>query len=206
MNPINFNPEDIDFNKSNGLIPVIVQDAISFQVLMLGYMNREALQQTLQSDQVIFYSRSKERLWKKGESSGNFLSWKTMSLDCDRDTLLIRAIPKGPTCHTGNVSCFDLNKADGFIYRLGQTISEKIDRNEAASYTNALYRKGINKVAQKVGEEAVELIIEAKDNNETLFLNEAADLLYHYLVLLKAKGYALSDVEAVLRLRRVSEK
>lgn len=205
MNPINFNPEDINFDKSGGLIPVIVQDAVSCQVLMLGYMNREALQQTLQSDHVIFYSRSKARLWEKGESSGNFLSWKSMYLDCDRDTLLIRAIPKGPTCHTGNDSCFDLDKADGFIYRLGATISEKIDKNEATSYTNSLYRRGINKVAQKVGEEAVELIIEAKDNNEALFLNEAADLLYHYLVLLKAKGYALSDVEEVLRSRSVSE-
>lgn len=204
MNLLNFNPEDIDFDKSGGLIPVIVQDAVSCQVLMLGYMNREALQQTLQSDHVLFYSRSKERLWKKGESSVNFLSWKSMYLDCDRDTLLIRAVPNGPTCHTGQYSCFDTDKRDGFIYRLEKVISEKIDQDKTTSYTNTLYRAGINKVAQKVGEEAVELIIEAKDDNKELFLNEAADLLYHYLVLLKTKGYALPDVEAVLRLR--SEK
>lgn len=198
MNSVNFNPEDIDFDKSGGLIPVIVQDVVSLQVLMLGYMNREALQQTLSSDRITFYSRSKKRLWLKGESSGNFLCWQSMHLDCDRDTLLIRVVPNGPTCHTGQYSCFDTDKRDGFIYRLEKVISEKIDQDETTSYTNTLYQKGINKVAQKVGEEAVELIIEAKDDNKELFLNEAADLLYHYLVLLKAKGYALPDVEAVL--------
>lgn len=205
MNPINFKIEDLNFQKSGGLVPVIVQDAVSLRVLMLGYMNREALGQTLAGDKVVFYSRSRQRLWMKGESSGNFLYWKKIHLDCDRDTLLVQALPQGPTCHTGTDSCFGMDNAEGFIYRLGQTIAEKIDSNEVGSYTNVLYRKGINKVAQKVGEEAVELVIEAKDNNEALFLGEAADLLYHYLILLKAKGYTLGAVEEVLRSRNVSQ-
>lgn len=204
MNTVNFTPEDINFNPSNGLVPVIVQDAVSLQVLMLGYMNREALQQTLNGDRVTFYSRSKKRLWLKGESSGNFLFWQHMYLDCDQDTLLIRAKPKGATCHTGNYSCFNTDKHNGFIYQLDKIIADKISNNEKESYTNTLYKKGINKVAQKVGEEAVELIIEAKDDNEELFLNEAADLLYHYLILLKTKDYTLSHVEEVLRSRNVS--
>lgn len=204
MNTVNFTIEAINFNPSNGLVPVIVQDAVSLQVLMLGYMNREALQQTLNGDRVTFYSRSKKRLWLKGESSGNFLFWQHIYLDCDQDTLLVRAKPKGATCHTGNYSCFNIDKNDGFIYQLDKIISDKISNNEKESYTNTLYQKGINKVAQKVGEEAVELIIEAKDDNEELFLNEAADLLYHYLILLKTKSYTLSHVEEVLRSRSVS--
>ncbi len=204
MNTINFTIEDINFNPSNGLVPVIVQDAVSCQVLMLGYMNREALQLTLSGDRLTFYSRSKKRLWLKGESSGNFLFWQSIYLDCDRDTLLVRANPKGATCHTGNYSCFNMDNNDGFIYQLDQIIADKISNNEQKSYTNKLYQKGVNKVAQKVGEEAVELILEAKDDNKELFLNEAADLLYHYLVLLKTKDYKLSHVEAVLRLRNLN--
>lgn len=205
MNTVNFTPEDINFNPSTGLVPVIIQDAVSGQVLMLGYMNREALQQTLSSDRVTFYSRSKKRLWLKGESSGNFLFWQHMYADCDRDTLLIQVTPQGATCHTGNYSCFNMDKNKGFIYQLDQIIADKISNNEKESYTNTLYQKGVNKVAQKVGEEAVELILEAKDDNEELFLNEAADLLYHYLILLKTKGYTLSHVEAVLRLRNLKQ-
>lgn len=188
----------IDFSKSNGLIPVIIQEVNSLQVLMLGYMNQAAYDQTVSEQKVTFYSRSKQRLWTKGGTSGNFLHVHSIDLDCDRDTLLIKVIPEGPTCHTGNTSCFGESTHKGFVYELQYTIQQKIDSNEAESYTNSLYKRGINKVAQKVGEEAVELVIEAKDQNEGLFLNEAADLLYHYLILLKAKGFQLEDVEAVL--------
>lgn len=190
-----------DFTKSNGLIPVIIQDEVTLQVLMLGYMNAEAFNKTIDEQKVTFFSRSKNRLWTKGETSGNFLWVKDIRLDCDDDTLLIMATPDGPTCHKGTISCFNTEPKKGFLYRLEQTIHERIDENVENSYTNQLYKKGINKVAQKVGEEAVELVIEAKDNNAELFKNEAADLLYHYLILLKAKGFSLADIEAVLKER-----
>lgn len=190
-----------DFNKTNGLLPVVIQDAVTMQVLMLGYMNKEAFKKTQKEQKVTFFSRSKNRLWTKGETSGNFLWVKEMFLDCDEDTLLIFAKADGPTCHKGTVSCFDNQPKKGFLYRLEKTIHDRIDQNIEGSYTNQLYQKGINKVAQKVGEEAVELVIETKDNNAELFKNEAADLLYHYLILLKAKGFSLEEIEEVLKNR-----
>ncbi len=191
----------IDFNKVNGLVPVIIQDNQTLQVLMLGYMNEEALNKTRQEGKVTFFSRSKNRLWTKGESSGNFLSVDDIKEDCDNDTILIKATPAGPTCHAGTVSCFNEDTSKGFLYQLEKTIAQRIDSNDEDSYTNKLYKRGINKVAQKVGEEAVELVIESKDNNEELFKNEAADLLYHLLILLKAKKIQLQDIEAVLKSR-----
>ena len=188
----------IDFKKGNGLIPVIIQNNWTLQVLMLGYMNEAAYTKTKNEKKVTFFSRSKNRLWTKGETSGNFLQVVEMQVDCDNDTLLIKANPMGPTCHTGTTSCFKEETAKGFLYELQATISQRIDENDEDSYTNKLFRKGINKVAQKVGEEAVELVIEAKDDNKELFTNEAADLLYHYLILLKAKGFCMEDIEAIL--------
>lgn len=196
---------NIDFNKGNGLVPVIVQNDKTLQILMLGYMNEEAFEKTRNEGKVTFYSRSKKRLWTKGEVSGNFLTVNETRIDCDNDSLLIKATPKGPTCHTGNTSCFKEETAKGFIYELEETINRRIDENDEQSYTNRLYKKGMNKIAQKVGEEAVELVIEAKDNNAELFKNEAADLLYHYLILLKAKGFALNDIETVLKGRSKSK-
>lgn len=190
---------DIDFTKGDGLVPVIIQNNNTSQVLMLGYMNQEAFDKTKAENKVTFYSRSKNRLWTKGESSGNFLIVKDILVDCDNDTILIKAEPKGPTCHTGSTSCFNEETAKGFLYELQQTIHDRIDSNDENSYTNKLYKKGINKVAQKVGEEAVELVIESKDDNADLFKNEAADLLYHYLILLKSKGFTLEDIESVLK-------
>lgn len=193
----------LDFNKNpDGLIPAIIQHYATKQVLMLAYMNEEALQKTREENRVTFYSRSKKRLWTKGESSGNFLEVKSIVADCDKDTLLIKAEPVGPTCHTGEYSCFGAKEDNGFIYELEDVIHQRIDSDDPTSYTNSLFKKGINKVAQKVGEEAVELVIEAKDDNETLFKNEAADLLYHYLILLKAKGFTLEEIEGVLMGRR----
>jgi len=189
----------IDFKKGDGLVPVIVQNNNTLQVLMLGYMNDEAFQKTKAENKITFYSRSKNRLWTKGEESGNFLFVKSIEVDCDNDTILIKADPLGPTCHKGTTTCFDNETSRGFLYELEQTISQRIDDNDKSSYTNQLYRRGINKVAQKVGEEAVELIIEAKDNDTNLFKNEAADLMYHYLILLKAKGYTIEDIETVLK-------
>lgn len=189
---------NIDFKKGDGLVPVVVQDNNTLQVLMLGYMNEEAYQKTLESKLVTFYSRSKERLWTKGESSNNTLELVDIMIDCDQDTLLIKANPNGPTCHTGTTSCFKEETAKGFIYELEKTINDRIDSNDPNSYTNKLFRRGINKVAQKVGEEAVEVVIEAKDSDDNLFKNEAADLMYHYLILLKAKGFTLTDIEEVL--------
>lgn len=188
----------IDFKKGDGLVPVIIQNVMTLQVLMLGYMNEAAYLKTSKEGKVTFFSRTKNRLWTKGEESGNFLIVKNMQIDCDNDTVLIKAEPAGPTCHTGATSCFQEETAKGFMYKLEQTISDKIDQDEEASYTNQLFKRGINKVAQKVGEEAVELVIEAKDNDENLFKNEAADLMYHYLILLKAKGFSLLDVEKIL--------
>ncbi|MDM1442524.1 bifunctional phosphoribosyl-AMP cyclohydrolase/phosphoribosyl-ATP diphosphatase HisIE [Myroides odoratimimus] len=194
---------DIDFNKGNGLVPVIIQDKDSMQVLMQGYMNEEAYQQTITEGKVTFYSRTKNRLWTKGETSGNYLLVKEILTDCDRDCLLIKVEAIGATCHTGSTSCFGEIGDKGFVYTLENIISERIDNNVESSYTNQLFKRGINKVAQKVGEEAVELVIEAKDDNDALFKNEAADLLYHYLILLKAKGFTLSDIESVLKERHL---
>ena len=192
----------IDFNKStDGLVPVIIQNYLNNQVLMLGYMNQEAFEKTQEIGKATFYSRSKNRLWTKGEESGNFLGIKSIAIDCDNDTILIKAKPFGPTCHTGSTTCFKEENNHGFVYELEQTISDRIDSDDPDSYTNKLYKRGINKIAQKVGEEAVEIVIEAKDNNDDLFLGEAADLMYHYLILLKAKGFKLEDVENVLKSR-----
>ena len=196
---------NIDFKKGDGLVPVIIQNAQTMQVLMLGYMNKEAFDQTIETKKVTFYSRSKQRLWMKGESSGNTLSVIDIKMDCDQDSLLIFVNPKGPTCHTGSTSCFKEETAKGFIYELEKTISDRINSNDSKSYTNELYQKGINKIAQKVGEEAVELVIEAKDSNDELFKNEAADLLYHLLILLKAKDQSFSNIEGVLKSRSISK-
>lgn len=191
----------IDFTKGNGLVPVIIQDDRTNQVLMLGYMNEEALEKTKSEGKVTFFSRSKNRLWTKGEESGNFLYMKDIKTDCDNDALLIKVVPENVVCHTESFSCFGEKENKGFLYELYETISERIDNDEPDSYTNKLYKRGINKVAQKVGEEAVEVVIEAKDNNDDLFKNEGADLLYHFLILLKAKGFKLEDIEEVLRER-----
>ncbi len=189
---------NINFDKGNGLVPVILQDEISLQVLMLGYMNEEAFVKTTNEGKITFFSRSKNRLWTKGETSGNFLFVKDIKLDCDNDTLLIKANPVGVVCHTGAANCFGEETAKGFLYKLEATINQRIDENDENSYTNKLFKRGINKVAQKVGEEAVELVIEAKDNDDNLFKNEAADLLYHFLILLKAKNISLTEVENIL--------
>ncbi len=188
----------VDFRKGNGLIPVVIQDNNTLQVLMVGFMNEEALKKTQEEGKVTFFSRSKKRLWTKGETSGNFLYVEEIRPDCDNDTILIKVRPAGPVCHTGSVSCFNNDSAKGFIYELESIINQRIDDDIQKSYTNKLYRKGINKMAQKVGEEAVELLIEAKDENTELFENEAADLLYHLLILLKAKGTSLTKIEKVL--------
>jgi phosphoribosyl-ATP pyrophosphohydrolase/phosphoribosyl-AMP cyclohydrolase len=196
----------IDFQKNDGLVPVVVQDDATLQVLMLGYMNEEAFAKTQHEQKVTFYSRSKNRLWTKGETSGSFLFVKEILNDCDHDTILIKAIPQGPTCHTGSPSCFNKATSKGFVYQLQNIISERIESDEENSYTNQLFKRGINKVAQKVGEEAIELVIEAKDNNEDLFKNEAADLLYHFLILLKAKATTFEEIEEVLRGRSNKSK
>jgi len=190
----------INFEKVGGLVPTIVQDAFSKEVLMLGYMNEEALEKTLATGKVTFFSRTKQRLWTKGESSGNFLILKDIKLDCDRDTVLIKVAPLGPVCHQGTDTCFgEENKSKtAFIDKLRATIKDRKQNPTDKSYMASLFAKGINKVAQKVGEEAVEIVIEAKDDNKELFLGEAADLLYHYLVLLEAKDYELEEVMAVL--------
>lgn len=196
---------NIDFEKfENGLIPAIIQDSKTQKVLMLGYMNQEAYQKTLQTKKVTFFSRSKQRLWTKGEESGNFLDLVEIKNDCDQDTLLIRVNPHGPTCHNGTGNCWgeENDQSFGFLSQLERTI--KIRKDNPAfenSYVRALFEEGINKIAQKVGEEAVEVIIEAKDENQSLFLNESADLLFHYLVLLQAKGFGLKDVIEVLEER-----
>lgn len=196
---------NIDFEKlENGLIPAIIQDSKTQKVLMLGYMNQEACHKTLQTKKVTFYSRSKKRLWTKGEESGNFLDLVEVKNDCDQDTLLIQVNPQGPTCHNGTGNCWgeENNQSFGFLSQLEKII--KIRKNDPSfenSYVRTLFEKGINKIAQKVGEEAVEVIIEAKDENTSLFLNESADLLFHYLVLLQAKGFALKDVIGVLEER-----
>lgn len=188
-----------DFNKfPDKLIPVIVQDASTKIVLMLGYMNTEAYEQTIINQKITFYSRSKQRLWTKGETSGNFLFVKDILMDCDNDCLLIKANPAGPVCHTGADTCFNEINKGNFLNHLEKIIQSRKETKQQGSYVNSLFEKGLNKIAQKVGEEAVELVIEAKDNNDVLFKNEAADLLFHYLILLNAKGCTLSSIEAVL--------
>ncbi|MEG0926843.1 bifunctional phosphoribosyl-AMP cyclohydrolase/phosphoribosyl-ATP diphosphatase HisIE [Chryseobacterium sp.] len=190
---------NINFNKDNGLVPVVIQDSRTLQVLMLGYMNEEAFEKTKNEKRVTFFSRSKNRLWTKGEESGNFLEVKSIDIDCDQDTILIKVIPTNVVCHTGSFSCFGEKDPKGFLYELEEKISQRIDDKVESSYTYSLYQKGMNKVAQKVGEEAVEVVIEAKDNNDILFKNEAADLLYHFLILLKAKDFSLEDIERILQ-------
>ena len=196
---------NIDFNKnSDGLVPAIIQDAQTKNVLMLGYMNQDAFEKTQETGNVTFFSRTKNRLWTKGEESGNVLKLVDIKLDCDQDTLLIRVHPVGPTCHKGTDTCWsEANKQSyGFLSQLEEVITERIENADASqSYVASLFKKGINKLAQKVGEEAVEVVIEAKDNNDELFLNESADLLFHYLMLLQAKGYHLNDVVNVLKSR-----
>ena len=195
----------LNYTKSNGLIPVIIQDSTTLQVLMLGYMNDEAYTKTVAEKRVTFFSRSKNRLWTKGETSGNFLEVISIYEDCDEDTLLIMVKPNGPTCHNGTNSCFGKNEETTFLYQLENTLKDRIESNDSSSYTVSLVQKGINKVAQKVGEEAVELVIEAKDDNADLFLNEAADLMYHYLLLLQVKSFSLRDVETILKTRNNSK-
>ena len=197
------NKMEVKYN-SEGLIPAIIQDAETKTVLMLGYMNADALEQTLQSKKVTFFSRSKQRLWMKGEESGNVLNLVSISNDCDKDTLLVKVNPHGPTCHKGTDTCWkDSNTQEfGFLSELENVITDRKDNaTEDNSYVAFLFKKGINKIAQKVGEEAIEVVIEAKDNDENLFLNESADLLFHYLILLQAKGYKLNDIVEVLKSR-----
>ena len=193
----------INFEKQNGLVPAIIQDNTTKKVLMLGYMNKEALKITQESGKVTFYSRSQQKLWTKGETSGNYLYLKDIKIDCDNDTLLIQADPAGPVCHTGTDTCWAEENTSGidFLSHLEQVIEERKSADAEKSYTKSLFDKGINKIAQKVGEEAVELVIEAKDNNDELFLNEAADLMFHYLVLLNQKGFRLNDVVKILEKR-----
>lgn len=193
----------VDYSKyTDGLVPAIVQDFKTHKVLMLGFMNEEAVKKTMSEGKVTFYSRSKKRLWTKGEESGNHLMVKEILSDCDNDTLLIKAQPLGPTCHTGADTCWsERNHHDDFLYYLEDIIELRKKSSDEKSYVRQLFGKGINKMAQKVGEEAVELVIEAKDSNDDLFLNEAADLLFHYLILLNAKGYNLQAVVNVLQQR-----
>ena len=188
-----------DFEK--GLIPAIIQDHLTKNILMLGYMNEDAWYKTRETGKATFYSRSREKLWTKGETSGNFLDVKSMKLDCDNDTILVEATPSGPVCHTGSATCFsDTNKSADLSF-LEEVINKRYLKPAEGSYTSELFASGINKIAQKVGEEAVELVIESKDENDELFINEAADLMFHYLVLLKSKGFSLADVAEVLRKR-----
>ena len=194
---------EIKYN-SEGLIPAIIQDTTTKTVLMLGYMNAEALSKTLETNKVTFFSRSKQRLWTKGEESGHFLTLNSIKNDCDNDSLLIQATPQGPTCHKGTDSCWGESKVEtnGFLSQLESIITDrKENANSQTSYVSELFEKGINKIAQKVGEEAVEVVIEAKDDNDDLFLNESADLLFHYLILLQAKGFKLESVVEVLKSR-----
>ena len=196
---------NIDFSKSaHGLIPAIIQDNETKTVLMLGYMNAEAYQKTIDTQKVTFFSRSKQRLWTKGEESGNFLNLIDIKIDCDNDTFLVKVNPVGPTCHTGTDNCWQEsnNQEYGFISKLENTIkNRKENASSDKSYVASLFEKGINKIAQKVGEEAIEVVIEAKDNNDHLFLSESADLLFHYLILLQAKGFQLNDVVSILKER-----
>jgi len=200
MNNLTF--DDFNLDKcSDGLLPVIIQDAVSLKVLMLGYMNREAFEKTLATGKVTFFSRTRQRLWTKGETSGNFLNIEEMFPDCDSDTLLIKANPVGPTCHRGTESCFDTPDHDGFVRKLSALIKRRHEEMPDNSYTTRLFIKGVKKIAQKVGEEAVESAIEAVDGNRQRFIYEAADLLYHYLVLLEQMDCSIPDIEKELRFR-----
>ena len=196
---------NLDFSKNkDGLVPAIIQDNTTLKVLMLGYLNQESLSLTLSTDVVHFYSRTKQRIWKKGEESGNELKVVSLKEDCDRDTVLIKVNPVGPVCHKGDDTCFeDLNVSDNFINTLEDIIENRKINFSCSSYISGLFKKGTNKIAQKVGEEAVELVIEAKDDNDDLFLNESADLLFHYLILLQNKGYKIKDVVNVLKNRNL---
>ena len=194
---------EIKFDAHTGLIPAIIQDANTNNVLMLGYMNQESFDKTIEINKVTFFSRSKQRLWTKGEESGNFLQLVSIQNDCDQDTLLIKAKPIGPTCHKGTDTCWGgaNNQSFGFLSQLENVIKDRKENLDEKSYVASLFKKGINKIAQKVGEEAVEVVIEAKDDNDNLFLDESADLLFHYLILLQAKGYQLNDIVEVLKSR-----
>ena len=196
---------NLDFNKNkDGLVPAVIQDNNTHKVLMLGYLNKESLSLTLSTDVVHFYSRTKQRIWKKGEESGNELKVVSLKEDCDNDTLLIKVNPVGPVCHKGDDTCFeDSNMSDDFIITLENIIQDRKNNPSDSSYVSSLFKKGTNKIAQKVGEEAVELVIEAKDDNDDLFLNESADLLFHYLILLQNKGFKLNDVINVLKNRNL---
>ncbi len=189
---------NIDFSKGNGLIPVVIQDSRSLVVLMVGYMNEEAFLKTQKEKRVTFFSRSRNALWTKGETSGNWLNVAEISTDCDNDSLLIKVIPEGPVCHTGSYSCFDEPGSAGFLYRLENIISERIAEKKAGSYTFKIHSQGLNRMAQKVGEEAVELVIASKDDDLTRFRDEAADLVYHLLILLHSKGLKMEDIEDTL--------
>lgn len=195
--------EQVVFDKNTGLVPAIIQDAKSNKVLMLGYMNEASIEQTLSTQKVTFFSRSKQRLWTKGETSNNFLNLVSISVDCDKDALLVKANPDGPTCHLGDDTCWNEDNKTGasFLDYLGDVIRERKQLSPEKSYTARMFKKGINKLAQKVGEEAVELVIEAKDDNPELFKNEAADLVFHFLMLLEAKNFTLDDVIQVLKER-----
>lgn len=197
------NIQEIDFDKSNGLIPAVIQDVNTLQVLMLGYMNEEAFVKSQLEERVTFFSRSKNRLWTKGEESGAFLTIRSIQLDCDQDTLLIQVVPQGPTCHKGTKTCWSEEETTqfGVISRLEATITERWESESTESYVASLKKAGTHKIAQKVGEEAVEMVIEALREDETLFLEESADLLFHYLVLLKAKGFELNTVLSILKRR-----
>ena len=196
---------NLDFSKNkDGLVPAIIQDNITHKVLMLGYLNQESLSLTLSTDVVHFYSRTKQRIWKKGEESGNELKVVSLKEDCDKDTVLIKVNPVGPVCHKGDDTCFeDSNVSDDFIDTLENIIQDRKNNPSDSSYVSSLFKKGTNKIAQKVGEEAVELVIEAKDDNDDLFLNESADLLFHYLILLQEKGHKIKDVINVLKKRNL---
>ena len=191
----------IDFNKSDGLVPVVVQDNQTLEVLMLGYMNSEAYEKTQNEGKVTFFSRSKNRLWTKGEESGNFLTVKSIHIDCDKDTILIKALPIGPTCHTGNRSCFNTNFNQNFLFELENIITDRYENPVEGSYINKIRKKGLNKISQKVGEEAVETVIAALAETDEDFVNEASDLMFHLLFLLKEKGKTLADIAVNLEKR-----
>lgn len=196
---LSFNLQDIDFKKNgNGLIPAIIQNEATLKVLMLGYMNAEAFEKTVQEEKVTFFSRTKNRLWTKGETSGHFLNVRDIKLDCDNDTLLIKVIPNGPACHTGSTSCFNTDDTEGFIRALQRIVEQRKIERPDGSYTVKLFDKGVNKMAQKVGEEAVEAVIEAIDCNDERFIYEASDLIYHLLVLLSSKNMSIADLEKEL--------
>ena len=194
---------NLDFNKNkDGLVPAIIQDDLTSKVLMLGYLNKESLSLTLNKGVVHFYSRTKQRIWKKGEESGNELKVISIKEDCDNDTVLIKVNPVGPVCHKGDDTCFkEINESTNFIEKLESVIEDRKINPSNSSYVSSLFKKGTNKIAQKVGEEAIELVIESKDNNDDLFLNESADLLFHYLILLQEKGFKINDVVNVLKSR-----